>query len=123
MDPRFFLDLRVEPAVELSFRPSSSAPYATFSLSVEAASLVSGAWLAGLVGSTVFVGSAALVAGVGSGAGGTLVVVGGAETVGVGPGLVAAGLRGAVSGAVEAAGETTLRSFSTGNSEGKPSTG
>ena len=68
MDPRFFLDLAVEPAVELALRPSSSAPYVTFSLIVDAASLVSAAWLAGLVSSTVFVGSGTLAAGVGSGA-------------------------------------------------------
>jgi hypothetical protein len=122
MDPRFFLDLTVEPGVELALRPSSSAPYETFSLSVEPASLVSGAWLAGLISSTILVGSGTLAADVGSGAGGALVVVRVAETAGVGPGLVAAGLRGAVSGAV-GAGETTLRSVSTGNSEGKPSTG
>ena len=120
MDPRFFLDLRVDPGVELALRPSSSAPYTTFSLSVEAASLVSGAWLAGLVSSTVFVGSGALAAGVGLGAGGTLVVVGGAGTVGVGAGLVVADLTGAVAGAVGAAGETTPRSVSAGNSEGRP---
>ncbi len=117
MDPRFFLDLRVEPAVELALRPSSSAPYAAFSLSVEAASLVSGAWLAGLVSSTVFVGFGTLAAGVGSGAGGTLLGVGGAALE------AAAGLRGALAGAVGAVEETTLRSVSAGNSEGRPPIG
>jgi len=130
MDPRFFLDLTVDPAVELALRPSSSAPNETFVLSVEAASLVSGAWLARLVSSTVFVGdtwgSDTWGAGVGLGAGGTVVVVGGAEAAGVGPGLAAVaglGLRRAVAGAVGTAGETTLRSVSTGNSEGRPSIG
>lgn len=69
-------------------------------------------------------GFGTLAAGVDSGAGGTLVVVGGAGAVGVGPELVAAaGLRGALAGVVGAVGETTLRSVSAGNSEGKPSIG
>lgn len=123
MDPRFFLDLRVEPAVELALRPSSSAPCAPFSLSVEAASLVSGAWLAGLVSSTVFAGFGTLAAGVYSGAGGTLVVVGGAGAVDVGPSLEAAGLRGALAGGVGVVGETTLCSVSADISEGKPPMG
>lgn len=90
---------------------------------MEPASLVSGAWLVCLVSSTAFVRSGTLAAGVGTGAGGTLVVVGGAETVGVGPGLVVAGLTGAVAGAVGTAGETTLRSDSAGSSEGRPPIG
>lgn len=46
-------------------------------------------------------------------------VVGGGETVSVGTGLAAvAGLRGGLTGAVGAEGETTLCSVSTGNSEG-----
>jgi len=120
MDPRFFLVLIVEPGVELALRPSSSAPYATFSLSVEEASLGSGAGVAGLVSSTAFVGSGTLAAVVGSGPGAGLVVVGGIETISVGSGAVAVGLGGAVSFAV---GETTLCSDDTGNSDGRPSTG
>lgn len=114
MDPRFLI---VDSGLELALRPSSSAPYATFSLSVEAASLRSGLPVAGF---TVFVGSGTLAAVAGSGTGTGFVAVGGTETIGIGSGVVAVGLGGAVSFAV---GETTLGSDSTGISDGRPSTG
>jgi len=118
--PRFFLVLIVEPGDELGLRPSSSAPYLNFSLSVEAASLDSGTGAAGLVSSTAFVGSGTLAAVAGSGTRAVLVVVGGTETISAGSGVVAVGLGGAVSIAV---GETTLPSDATGNIDGRPSTG
>jgi hypothetical protein len=149
MDPCFFLDLTVETGVELTIWPSSSA---ISSVNVEVRSLGSEAWVTGLVAPPVFVGSGALAAALGAGAGagagsgagawaGAVVgsaggaagalglgagavsgAVGGTEVVGVGSGIAAV-VAGVVSISVAAVGGTSLRSYATGNSEGRPSAG